>query len=47
MDNEKVQAITEWEEPVLALPDHKKPFEVRTDASDFAIGRVLMQKGTP
>jgi len=47
MDNDKVQAITEWEEPVLALPDHKKPFEVRTDASDFAIGRVLMQKGTP
>ena len=30
------------EQPVLALPDHTKPFEVQTDASDFAISGVLM-----
>ncbi|KAH9722467.1 Endonuclease [Citrus sinensis] len=35
------------EEPVLALPDHTKPFEVQTDALDFAIGGVLMQEGHP
>ena len=35
------------EELVLALPDHTKVFEVHTDASDFAIGRFLMQKRHP
>ncbi|CAL1380625.1 unnamed protein product [Linum trigynum] len=34
-------------EPVLALPDPTKAYEVQTDASDFAIGGVLMQEGHP
>ena len=29
--------------PVFALSDHTKVFEVHTDASDFAIGGVIMQ----
>ena len=32
---------------LLKFPKFKKPFEVHTDASDFAIGGVLMQEGRP
>ncbi len=31
--------------PVLKLPDFGKDFEIHSDASDFIIGGVLMQKG--
>ncbi|GJR74530.1 putative nucleotidyltransferase, ribonuclease H, partial [Tanacetum coccineum] len=35
------------EESVLRLPDVTMPFELHIDASDFAIGEVLMQDGYP
>ena len=31
--------------PVLALPDLRQSFEIQTDASDYAMGAVLMQHG--
>jgi hypothetical protein len=30
---------------VLKLPDFDKDFDIHFDASDFAIGRVIVQKG--
>lgn len=35
-----------FDEPVIALLDHTKPFQVQTDASDFTIGGVLCKKAT-
>ena len=32
---------------VLALPDLRQPFKIQTDASDYAMGAVLMQHGKP
>ena len=31
------------EEPVLMMPDQTQPFEIKTDASKYAIGAVLTQ----
>ncbi|SAL95633.1 hypothetical protein, partial, partial [Absidia glauca] len=42
-DNLKDQFCTA---PILQHPDHTKPFILETDASDFAIGAVLFQRGT-
>jgi hypothetical protein len=33
--------------PVLKLLDFDKDFEIHSNASDFAIGRVLVQNGRP
>ena len=35
------------EEPIIALSDHTKPFDVQTDALDFAINGVSCKKATP
>ena len=33
--------------PVLSLPDLRQPFEIQTDAIDYAMGAVLLQHGKP
>ena len=33
--------------PILALPNLRQPFEIQTDASDYAMGIVLLQHGKP
>ena len=33
--------------PILALPDLRQPFEIQTDASDYAMGTILLQHGKP
>ena len=33
--------------PVLTLPDLQQPFEIETDALDYAVGAVLTQHGHP
>jgi hypothetical protein len=33
--------------PVLALPNLRQPFEIQTDASNYAMGEVLLQHGKP
>ena len=33
--------------PMLTLPDLQQPFEIETDACDYAIGVVLTQQGHP
>ena len=35
------------EAPVLALPNLQRPCEVETDASNYALGAVLIQDGKP
>lgn len=33
--------------PILKYPDFNKPFKINTDASQFALGAVLLQEGHP
>jgi hypothetical protein len=33
--------------PVLSLPDLRYPFEIQIDASNYAMGAILLQYGKP
>jgi len=39
------KTLKQWftEEPVLAMPDHTRPFQIESDASKYATGAVLSQ----
>jgi hypothetical protein len=43
-NNLKVNISTD---PILAFPDLQQYFEIETDASDYAMGAVLMQHKNP
>jgi hypothetical protein len=32
---------------MLRYPDHNKPFDVYTDASDYQLGTIIIQEGVP
>jgi hypothetical protein len=40
--NERISLV-----PVLALPNLRQPFEIQTDARNYAMGAVLLQHGKP
>lgn len=44
---EKLKQILASEDVLLLHPDFNEPFDLTTDASSFAIGAVLSQKGRP